>query len=99
MDESLVNPLVYAFLRGFLRVFVIIVAFLVAWWLFNRRYPLEPYEPYFQFGRKSWKSPEPPPPEYSEYVKEHSTPYFLVGGVSTRMVSGFKQGAADGTHP
>ena len=95
MDESLVGLLLHVLAR----VLGIGLAGLVAYWLLHRRYPLEPYEPYFQFGRKSWKSPEPPPPEYSEYVKEHSTPYFLVGGVSTRMVSGFKQGAADGTHP
>ena len=41
---------------------------------------------------------EPPPPEYFEYLKEHSTAYFYPGGVSTRMVSGFKQESTDGTH-
>ena len=81
------------------RVLGIGLAGLVVYWLIRRRYPLEPYEPYFQFGRKPWKSPEPRPPEYFEYLKEHATAYFYPGGVSTRMVPGFKQGSADETRP
>jgi len=81
------------------RVLGIGLAGLVVYWLIRRRYPLEPYEPYFQYNRKPWKSPELPPPEYFEYLEEHSTDYFYPGGVSTHMVSGFKQKATDETHP
>ena len=98
MNESLVNPLVYAFLRGFLRVFVIILAFLVAWWLFNRRYPLEPYEPYFRYNREPYEPSEPPPPEYFEYLDSIKTEEgFYPGGVSTHMIASWKPDEEKGT--